>query len=722
MVDIDKMPRAIGANYAVWSPDSQITLTNVPWDNNYRDVVNFPGTTEKQKQAALNRYIDKRDSANVSITGSQYAPVDRPIRLEIPFTDCYGFNYVRVLNPDQAASRNGAMYFYYFILGIEWMNPGTTLFRVQLDIWQTFGSRVKIGNSYVEKGHIGVANENQFDDYGRTYLTLSEGQDTGAEHMVIHDEMQNILNPQFQNVMVIANIDLTQDPGNIDNPGIKTSQGTVILGTPSGADYHFFEPRMFARFIKAYQDYPWILQGIMSISSVPAPEQQGYKVIQQRADKDNTIIWSKIDPTEVARGSGVNNDYMLLTRWRDSPVIAEAIPPRYRGLKKFYTFPFMSIEMTTFAGNPIVIKPENWNHPDAPINYRTNYVAPGQRTVVMPRYYNARTGAPVETKLISGRTEHYNDGGDYLEMSMSIGNFPSYALVNNAGMLAIANQAHSLSQQYKTSDWSQQKSMAGNSLAYDQAGASIDNAQNQARIGRNAAIQGTDLANSQELGKAVIGIGSGIIGGAVSGGGPGAAAGAALGAATSAANAGMNISGRNGALAIQNSAGVESTASNTDTANYMRDTNKSLSDWAAKGDYENSVAQINAKVQDTAMTPPFTTGQAGGETFNFVHGGIKLYTRWKMLPPGALAAIGEHWLRYGYAVQRFITPPADLHVMTKFSYWKMLETYVVGTNIPEGIKQSIRGILEKGFTVWVDPDDIGNIDLALNKPKTGIRF
>ena len=59
-------------------------------------------------------------------------------------------------------------------------------------------------------------------------------------------------------------------------------------------------------------------------------------------------------------------------------------------------------------------------------------------------------------------------------------------------------------------------------------------------------------------------------------------------------------------------------------------------------------------------------------------------------------------------------------VMTKFTYWKLSETYIKTGPMPEGFKQAIRGIFEKGVTVWADPTYIGTTDLAENKPLEGI--
>jgi hypothetical protein len=90
------------------------------------------------------------------------------------------------------------------------------------------------------------------------------------------------------------------------------------------------------------------------------------------------------------------------------------------------------------------------------------------------------------------------------------------------------------------------------------------------------------------------------------------------------------------------------------------------------------------------------------------------------MDPANIRAVGEYWLRYGYAIHNFVVPPPSLMVMQKFTYWKMLETYLTGTTLPESMKQIIRGIFEKGVTVWADPSYIGNTDLADNDPLPGI--
>jgi len=90
------------------------------------------------------------------------------------------------------------------------------------------------------------------------------------------------------------------------------------------------------------------------------------------------------------------------------------------------------------------------------------------------------------------------------------------------------------------------------------------------------------------------------------------------------------------------------------------------------------------------------------------------------LQPAVMAAIGEFWLRYGYAINRFGRMPANFRVMEKFTYWKLRESYITSASMPEQYKQTIRGIFEKGVTVWTNAADMGYIDIADNAPLTGV--
>ena len=71
-------------SYAAWTPGTTVTLCNVPWNNDYRDIVRYPSST------ALNTYLDgaARSGPRITIDKMTYCRVGVPIRVNLPFAQC----------------------------------------------------------------------------------------------------------------------------------------------------------------------------------------------------------------------------------------------------------------------------------------------------------------------------------------------------------------------------------------------------------------------------------------------------------------------------------------------------------------------------------------------------------------------------------------------------------------------------------------------------------
>ena len=62
------------------------------------------------------------------------------------------------------------------------------------------------------------------------------------------------------------------------------------------------------------------------------------------------------------------------------------------------------------------------------------------------------------------------------------------------------------------------------------------------------------------------------------------------------------------------------------------------------------------------------------------------------------------WVRISY-----------LSLMSHFTYWKLTECYLERADMPETFKGTIRGIFEKGVTVWKSPGMIGTANVRKNR-------
>lgn len=685
-------------NYAQWTASTQVSLHNVTWDGAYQDVVYFNGGHK-----TLDAFLETQSGPSVRIPSMTYHRPGQPIRINIPYGRALEFNYLRAYNPPQPGQPDdiGRSY-YYFIGGVNHINPSTTEFVLQLDVWQSYIYRLTFGNCFIERSHAGIANANRWYNYGRDYLTIPEGLDMGSDYQIQARYSRAIASARNgdigYSIMVVSTVALDEEPGDVKNPKLKTAEGSSLENLPNGAEVYVFQDRVkFFEFLAAYQDKPWITQGIISITPIPrdlaveygmrseAKQVAGVTIMQPKQGKLKTLT------TTVAQG------------WREA--IRNTLPQRYRHLDKFLTSPFTMVELTANTGTPIALKPESMPSDDIKIVEVPHFAQPGPRIMFYPYRYNAGEGSPAQ----NDENGVYNDGGEFLDMATGIFNFPTFSLVNNSYLSYMASNANSIAFQHSSADWSQQRALAGNDLAAHQATANIGLSQQLTGIGIDTNRQQTTLNQQTTAMRGALGGINGVLGSATPGQAIGAAANAIAGTA-------IDLNQQEQSYGINTRSARAINATNTGNAGYMRDTNKDYSDWATRGDYQTAIAGIEAKVQDAQLIQPTTSGQVGGDGFLISQYHLGYDVKVKTLQPGAIARYGEYWLRYGYAVHRFGSMPADFQAMSKFTYWKLLETYIVSGSCPESFKNTIRGIFEKGVTVWSDPNEIGRIDMAVNRP------
>jgi len=691
-------------NYAVWTPGTEVTITSVPWNSDYRDIVNF------DSQSKLDAYIDHRANQNGTghvIDNMTYARFGVPVRLPIPFNDAMNYNYLRVRNDAMPISGDFQRTYYYFINEVRFVAPGTTELVIQLDVWQTFFNHVQFGNCYVERGHIGIANEFQMTDGGKAYLVTPEGLDIGAEYQIQKNYTHKLSSarsgtPDFH-IMVVTTVAFDKPYGTVDDPKLNSATGSEMENLPNGAEIYIFDTVSdFKTFLDDVADKPWITQGIISVQAIP--------------DEFNipgpTLTIAGVGVKRAGAGTIPGKTIFPAEGWQDD---AKALlPTRYRHLSKFLVYPYMVIELTTYNGQPLILKPEAWGS-DGGIVMLPHFAPPGARLVIYPFRYNSGK----QEATFQGNYP-FNDGGEFLDFATGISDFPMFSVVNNGYMSFMASNRNGIAYQHQTADWSQQRTQAGIENSYNQASRNMSAAQQQTSLGIRTGNAQTALANDTAAFGAAQSAVNGVAGGIMSGNPLGI-----VGGAMSAANAGVSLAignnQRNQANTISGNAAQGSQNISNATAGYMRDSNRDYAMFASQGDYSNAIAGINAKIQDAKLTQPTTSGQIGGDAFNLAQYQWGVDIKLKMLQQGVVNSIGEFWLRYGYAINRFHKMDS-LMVMSRFTYWKMRETYLISTRCPEIFKQAIRGIFEKGVTVWKNPDDIGTVDIGDNSPLEGVRL
>lgn len=760
-------------SWAEWTPNTTLKLCRVPWDASYRDVVRFVSRETQQE------WFNKLDG--VECRPATMHIFNAPARVELPFNEASNWNYLVAYN--DYPELEGPRAWYYFIQHVEYVNAHCTQLVLMLDVWQSFQHDITLGSCYVTRGHIGIANEHQWDDYGRTYLALPEGLDTGAEMVTTNQTYKSIVNAQHYNldggaldwvdygIIVVSTTNLTDSPGTQSKPSLQTATGSIFEGATDGCEVYYCDSRMayVANIMALGTLYPWVTQGISAIYMVP-------KIPQDYINKYGSEV-TKI------YGSNVSTDYGRIyqfktgidseTRYEDILNVSNFrdnfnIPSRYRNLKKLYCYPYCVVECSSLNGTVITYKPEDIQSNNLVIRETYSFAPSGTRINFYIPNYNEAGADTISPLNIDGKGYGLPiDAGEMLDASFGITNLPHFSVVNNGGALAMANSAYTRAYAADSAQWTRAKAQASaytdssNAMWQREYATQQTNLSNANRSAANAitanslnqslaiaqantgamaelTVQTNNMSSGitglQQVGGAVLSAVSGNVAGAVGG---------AMGAIGTLAQNGVNNYSTLRSAAISNHTAAANTANTTATnaaqtsqantyasaatglsnqlSSVISQSNLNLANYAAKGDYQNAIAGINAQVQQMQLTPPTTSGALGGDMFNLSNGIMGVLVRFKTCAPSALRSAGEYMLRYGYFVQRFLTPPASLECMEKFTFWQMQEAYVRGT-LPEEYRLTIKGMFERGVTVWAKPEYIGVTDWADNNPLPGIGY
>ena len=711
-------------NYSVWTPNTQVNLCTVPWDSAYRDIVRFSSQEERDS------YFESRFSSGYSVTlkGLVYLRQGEPIRVNIPFDMVQHCNYCVVRNQMQPVhpftQTRQPDVFYYFVNRARYIAPNTTELDVQLDVWQTYYDHAVFNMCYVNRGHIAIANENSNPDNISDYLSDPEGLQYGDEYDIVHQEYINFQDASENMVaLVMSSATLRSSFGTSSAPNLTTARGTTVNGISMGCE--MYACWNLPALMTALQDAPWVSQCISLITYVPAK----YVTLGEPFTVEGATLYEIDD-------FAVPDEDFTITDVRGK----FHIDPRYKNLHKFYTTPYTRMELTYQNGAVLDVKPECFYVNDqgsATIHTKACIMPPDIRIVAFFDRYNAAfEDGGVDytwyTPTGSNSAQGHIAAGEGLDMALTISGFPQVALVNDMYQYYLASTTHQRAWGYASADWSQQKALTAASTAYGQATQALNTQSAQQSAAMSAAQQSNAISNNllqqqYETNNWANG-GNSVIGALTS------AAQLDVGGVVSSLGGGvinMNVLEQNNANqqaanTAQTNLGIATQAAQLSASQsqgrYNRDTNRDLAEYAAQGDYQNAIQGIQAKVQDAVVTQPSTSGQLGGEMFNMANGYTGILIKWKRVKRNYMRQIGDYWLRYGYYVNRWLTPPGDLRCCETFTYWKMQAVSLGGDNIPEEFRETIRGIFEKGVTVWNDPNKMYTVDLTENEPLPGVRY
>lgn len=678
-----------------WVAGSSCRMVHVPWDAQYTKVVQF------DSPEARDEYLNGLQcSVNLEIKNQTYIRPNTPIVVDAPYSAVYGANYLIVDNPAQPVEGAKPEQLFYFITDTQYASPASTRLILQLDVWQTrFMAGAELSTGFLERGHYPV--KHAYDDLQegaslcstlKKWCTAPEALEIGSDYLTYVHSVASLQGQCY--IAIVSTADLANSFGSVSAPVLRTASGTTEAdNVPSGASVYLLDASRFDDFTAYMAAYPWVSQNIVGMYYVPRVLMDGAPGTQQTVGDSGIPIYRTFAGMTDHVFSSVNLKNATLTNidaaWRDT----------YNAYLKLQAYPYTVIEMTAFNGSPLMLKPECFGVDNTEIRAYTFLQQADYRAAFMPRGYGFQGdyGMAYNYQDVDG-TGHqaFSWFGDWMDSCLWVGDFPQFSTVNNQATLALASTAHTRQYSYDAVGWQTARSTAQNRAALEQSNMSL------ATQAANQQITNDLINKQQQIG--IMSGGVGVVGSLLSANFGGAAAGAA--------QTGLNYLSSQASQNAQNA----QFANNQQLQGSVADLNYQLGQYMAQSNAQQSIAAINASVQDTQLTPPSIVGQQGGSLFNLKNGLIGVFVRVKRLQQLAKVRVSQYFQRYGYAYGGWIVLPDRLNIMSEFSYWKVLDLALECATANETESEAIRGIFARGVTVYSDPEKLSDGDVSANMP------
>lgn len=689
---------------SIWPTGTHVRLLDVPWDSAYRDVVAWSSAEERD------RWFASRAGSWFSSNFQNLRPGE-PISVPVPYSSVYKYNYIVVTNPQQPVDDEGpARSYFYFITGVQYLSPQATRLTLQLDVMTTYAGGITYGNAYVDRGHIAMANSNARVKDGwalNKYFSLPEGLDVGSEYVPCAREVITINSTEHPpKIIFISTANLAADPGTTSNPSLNVADGQFVDGLPSGCNVYWVELDKFRAVMKAMKDKSWAAQCIVAIYAFPGA---------LLTDGPAVKLFGN-GPEMHFIGTTANYNIGDEPYWETKNMfsqLAEGLRPAHaEDVDKLYCYPYSVIELSTLTGNPVFLKPNLVKGDHLVIQWMGCCLAPFAKAGFFAENYGDPEGR------MSGYSYTYTDfegktktgsiaGGDFLDTCVWLTDFPQFSFVNNAYLTYLASTTHTREYQYSSAGWQLDRANMTANTGYQNAQRDISSQREQ--WSNSPAGFGSNVA--QRMWSSPIIDAGGFTTPSLSD---------LAGMATQNAS----LAGWNAQNTVANATGAGSLNARLSGQSDIADNNLELARNAAKGDYQNAIAGINATVQDAALTPPSTVGQSGGQGFNWKNGLVCITVTYKTLSGASLSAVADYFRRYGYSVRRFLTLGSvrNMLCMSKFAYWRAMGASLTCADANESERETMRGIIEKGVTLWDAPESIGNTAATDNTARDGYSY
>lgn len=660
---------------AVITPNSEVRLIkNVPFSNNYRNVILFNSKSEQEAYFKSLPSIVKDDFKYQRNNGTIMYPASKDEVLQ--------YNYLMYKN-----TSFGNRYFYAFITNVTYVNPNTCAIAFELDVFQTWYLDTTWQPTYIERQHCKRWNS----DGSPVINTVPESLEYGTEYVIKGRRRLYDMGAKAQIKWLVIGLALDEydfthlPPEGVPVPiTLKTQLG---LGIPNQLQYMVFPINEFGA-----TDNNWLLdnQQVMPIASVL----WYLRNCNNFAGKVATMYVTDFLPVRYSVPSTVGGDLQIKTGSVKQIELVEILCQWGSSSDgsagyKIEKFPFIVNSETDDERGQI------WKHTITDKYQSLKNGITESKLLMYPYSYNLLTDLQGNSFVIKNE---YVDGANInlaIRSALDISNKVAYTISNYLGGSIMENELlldngiinandnrMTIIDDYTSAYIQGNMNQINQGILATHQQSSLQNtiAQNNANTRSDVtALQGASSVTQSIIG----GVGS------ILGSSPKSAMGNTANAVTGVINSTIQAGTNYATTQMENNNMIENTRARGELAN------------------QQAIAGANAKIQDTRMVADNVNLQGGNAQFNYGYENMNCKIIAKQITPEYVAILQNYFQRYGYAYHRVETP--NVKSRKSWNYIQTVGANLIG-NIPQMYIEALEGLFDSGITIW-HSTNVGNYNL-----------
>lgn len=351
--------------------------------------------------------------------------------------------------------------FYCQVVKTEYVNDAVTKFYLAMDVLTTFFqgdfSR-NIGTVHIIRQHLPKAkyNDNLYLLASRDklqcspprvikqfYFKLGTGsKDKRKDGTTVYKEDMSRLYVVFQ-----SSVDLSSEFGNIDEPKMKTSGGTIVDYVTSPIDVYAMRLTEANKYFDVLGDYPWIEQNIKNINIIPEDfidkdmlEKVSYKIGSPGLKKFKDKSRSKLDTEDKLQS--INVPFVNAANFIQKSFKLDA---HFKEEKHLFNSGYFKYFCTNWSGAQVELQPEKL--PDGDLKWGVNTILGYDNKIIFfPRLYNNdRENLYYEQGLemkLSSKFQIDVPRGEYMGAALIFNSWDTLPVLIDNYKMSLANSAY----------------------------------------------------------------------------------------------------------------------------------------------------------------------------------------------------------------------------------------------------------------------------------------